>query len=144
MVFLFPLSRISPCHVVVRRMSIFLEHIKQLSGDSLFPLKLEEIRRSTIAITMQSRILECIVKEEQQEAKVKKESKKPLLSTQQRVNAWQRMVRMILWMIGNANVEYAANYLMTRHSISELQQEADEREKARLELERQKSHRRPG
>ena len=53
-------------------MSIFLEHIKQLSGDSLFPLKLEVIRRSTIATTVQSRILECIVKEEQQEAKVKK------------------------------------------------------------------------
>ncbi|CAK9075796.1 Uncharacterized protein SCF082_LOCUS36656 [Durusdinium trenchii] len=101
--------------------------------------RLAFLHRSTIAITMQSRILECIVKEEQQEAKVKKESKKPLLSTQQRVNAWQRMVRMILWMIGNANVEYAANYLMTRHSISELQHEADEREKARLELERQKA-----
>ncbi|CAK8993884.1 unnamed protein product [Durusdinium trenchii] len=120
-----------------------------LDGENPFVLPLDKkssrfqqkpgVAVSTIAITMQSRILECIVKEEQQEAKVKKESKKPLLSTQQRVNAWQRMVRMILWMIGNANVEYAANYLMTRHSISELQHEADEREKARLELERQKA-----
>ena len=70
---------------------------------------------------MKARITECIKKEEQETTVIKREG--PRTTYQQRINAWFRMVRLILNLISHANQEYAANYLMTRHSLEEMHEE---------------------